>query len=441
MRILNAIPTPRSIAALALCGVVLALSSLSQVFETIFIVLAILTVASMIADGALAPGPETFTITRRFDPRMSLLEDNPIHLEITNRGRMPLRMQIRDCVPAYFRVDRRMLSVSMPPSSRQEVKYYLHPVARGDFSLDCLYVRTLGALGLVRIQWRIAERDVFKVYPNLIALRRYSILARRDRLALEGFKALRFKGQGSDFAELRDYLPDDDFRRIDWKTTARSGKLTVREYQTERSQNLFIMIDCGRLSSSYLGGHPRLDTMINAALMMAYVAIESGDKVGVAAFADDIRFFIPLGRGGVQRNRIIESLYNLQPTMVESDYAKAFNFVSAKIHRRSLVCLFADIVDSTASAPLLKHVLSMAPKHLPMMILMRDNDVESLANADARDETELFRKVSAQNLLLDRQVALSRFSQRGILALDLPPDKLSVEAVNGYLQLKARSLL
>jgi uncharacterized protein (DUF58 family) len=127
--------------------------------------------------------------------------------------------------------------------------------------------------------------------------------------------------------------------------------------------------------------------------------------------------------------------------MVESDYVKAFNYVAAKIHRRSLVCLFADIVDSTSSAPLLRHIGSLAPKHLPLMILMRDDDVEAIADAGAVDENDLFRKVSAQNLLLDRQVALNRLSQRGVLALDLPPDKLSVEAVNGYLQLKARSLL
>jgi len=441
MRIIDAIPTPRCIAALALCGIILALSGIAPVFGTIFIFALALALIAAITDGALAPGTRAFVIQRRFDPRMSLLEDNPIYLEITNRGNMPLRMQIRDEIPPFFRVDRRTLSVSLPPASRQEIKYYLYPVARGDFSLERFYVRTLGPFGLVRVGWSIPAVNHFKVYPNLIALRKYSLLAKRDRLTLEGFRALRLKGRGTEFAQLRDYLPDDDFRRIDWKTTARLAKPTVREYQIERSQNLFIMLDCGRLSSSHLGGHPRLDTMINAVLMIAYVALESGDRVGLAAFADDMKLFLPFGRGDMQLNRIIESLYDLQPAMVESDYAKAFNYIASKVHRRSLVCLFADIVDSTSSAPLLRHIESLAPKHLPLMILMRDNDVSTFASTPAKDDIELFRKVSAQNLLLDRRVALSRLSQRGVLALDLPPDKLSVEAVNGYLQLKARSLL
>jgi len=441
MRIINAILTPRGLAALALCGLVLVFSYLSDIFELIFYILVFIMIAALLADIALAPGPKAFKITRRFDTRMSLLEDNPVALEITNRGRLPVRMQIRDELPPHFRVDTRTISVVLPPSSRREVKYYLHPVARGDFALERIHVRTLGPLGLVRVGFIIPEVNKFKVYPNLIALRRYRLLAKKDRLTFEGFRALKLKGRGTDFAQLRDYLPDDDFRRIDWKSSARCNKLTVREYQIERAQNLFIMLDCGRLSSSHLGGHPRLDTMINAALMLAFVALQSGDRVGVLAFDDDIRLYLPFEKGNRQLNRIIESLYNLQPAMVESDYRKAFNYIATKVRRRSMVTLFADIIDSVSSAQLLANVQNLAPKHLPLMLLMRDDDVDIMSTERAEIPGELFRKVSAQNLLLDRRAALSKLTFRGVLALDLPPDKLSVEAVNGYLQLKARSLL
>jgi uncharacterized protein (DUF58 family) len=159
------------------------------------------------------------------------------------------------------------------------------------------------------------------------------------------------------------------------------------------------------------------------------------------AFSDDVKLYLPFERGDRQLNRIIESLYDLQPAMVESDYRKAFNYVATKVRRRSMVTLFADIVDSTSSRQLLLNVQNLAPKHLPLWVLMRDDDVEAMAEERAEIPGELFRKVSAQNLLLDRRVALNTLSQRGVLALDLPPDKLSVEAVNGYLQLKARSLL
>lgn len=441
MRIINAILTPRGIAALALVGIVLVFSYLSDIFELIFYILVFIMIAAFLADIALAPGPKAFRITRRFDPRMSLLEDNPVELEITNRGRLPVRMQIRDELPPHFRVDIRTISVVLPPNSRRDVKYYLHPVARGDFALERIHVRTLGPLGLVRVGFIIPEVNKFKVYPNLIALRRYRLLAKKDRLTFEGFRALKLKGRGTDFAQLRDYLPDDDFRRIDWKSSARRNKLTVREYQIERAQNLFIMLDCGRLSSSHLGGHPRLDTMINAALMLAFVALQSGDRVGLLAFDDDIRLYLPFEKGNRQLNRIIESLYNLQPAMVESDYRKAFNYVANKVRRRSMVTLFADIIDSVSSAQLLANVQNLAPKHLPLMLLMRDEDVDTISAERAEIPGELFRKVSAQNLLLDRRAALSKLTFRGVLALDLPPDKLSVEAVNGYLQLKARSLL
>ena len=441
MRVINAILTPRGIVVLTLCGIIFTLSYLSAAFEYIFYILLFMTVAAILADIALAPGPKIFRIRRRFDTRMSLLEDNPVTIEITNRGRLPLRMQIRDELPPHFRVDKRTIRTTLPPNSRREVKYYLHPVARGDFALKRIHVRTLGPLGLVWVGFIIPTINEFKVYPNLIALRRYTLLAKKDRLTFEGFRALKLKGRGTDFAQLRDYLPDDDFRRIDWKSTARRNKLTVREYQIERAQNLFIMLDCGRLSSSHLGGHPRLDTTINAALMLAFVALQSGDRVGLMAFADDIKLFLPFEKGNRQLNRIIESLYDLQPAMVESDYRKAFIYVATKVRRRSMVTLFADIVDLTSSKQLLRNVQNLTPKHLPLMVLMRDEDVEAMAKERAEIPGELFRKISAQNLLLDRRVALNTLTHRGVLALDLPPDKLSVEAVNGYLQLKARSLL
>ncbi len=441
MRVINTILTPRGIAALVFCGIVLTLGAVSPWFQTLFYIFFIFAASAIAADIALAPGPRSFVIQRTFDPRMSLLEDNPVHIEVTNRGRLPLKMQIRDELPPHFRVGEDTLYVNLPPASRKELKYYLYPVARGDFELRRIHLRVLGPLGLARVGFILPLRDPFKVYPNLIALRRYTLLAKKDRTSFEGFRALKLKGRGTDFAQLRDYLPDDSYHAIDWKSTARRNRLIVREYQIERSQNLFIMIDAGRLSSSHLGGHPRLDTVINAALMLAFVALEAGDRVGLLAFSDKIKLFLPFGKGDRQLNRIIESLYDLQPAMVESDYRRAFNYVAMKVRRRSMVALFADIADATSSAQLLRMVSSLAPKHLPLMIMMRDDDVSAMASMRAEDPGQLYRKASAQNLLLDRRVALNRLDQRGVLALDLPPDKLSVEAVNGYLRLKASSLL
>ena len=204
-----------------------------------------------------------------------------------------------------------------------------------------------------------------KVYPNLLEVRKYELLARRDQLFEIGLKNARRLGEGTEFERLRDYERDDDYRRINWPATARLHKPITTDYQPERSQSVIIMLDAGRLMTAPLGPLSKLDYAINTTLLLAYVAILRGDRVGLLTFADTVMGYWEPDKGRRQFLAILEALYKVQPQQVEADYMKAGAFLSAQRSKRSLVVLFTDIIDRRQADALVRGFGRLAPRHLP----------------------------------------------------------------------------
>ncbi|MGH2354827.1 MAG: DUF58 domain-containing protein, partial [Chloroflexota bacterium] len=291
--------------------------------------------------------------------------------------------------------------------------------------------------------------------PNLRQLRRFDLLARRGMMAEAGARASRVAGASTEFERLREYGPDDEFRRINWKATARRDKLIVNQLEAERSQNLIIMIDAGRLMAARVdapasdeaaalttgemtSGLAKLDYALNAALLLGYVGTLRGDRVALLAYVDGVRVYLPPARGRRAFLAMVQALYNLKPEPVEPDHGLAFAYLAARNLRRSLVVLFTDLADRETSTQLVAHLTRAARHHQVVCVTLGDPSVTRPAVARPADGQSLYEKMVAQRLLEERAGVLAALSHRGVVCLDTDADKLSPRLIETYLELKER---
>jgi uncharacterized protein (DUF58 family) len=267
------------------------------------------------------------------------------------------------------------------------------------------------------------------------------LLARRGRLQEAGLRASRRFGTGTEFESLREYQPDDDYRRINWKATARRGRPMTAEFETERSQNVLALLDAGRLMATEVGGLTKLDHALNTSLLLAYVAALRGDRVGLLAFGDRVLTYLPPRRGRHAFLAMLATLYNLAAEPVEPDFDRAFEFLAARQMRRSLLVLFTDLTDRDVSSALVQHLARLARQHLAVCVTLGDPAVLTAASATPSTTAAVYERVVAARLLEERAEVLSALRQRGAITLDVPADRLTVAVVNKYLELKARTRL
>ncbi len=379
-------------------------------------------------------------MVRRRDPQLSIGLANRVRLEIANPFRRPLRALLRDEVPASFDVDHRMLRIDVAPAASAAVEYAARPRHRGTFRFGDVHLRLRGPLDLVERQGRIAGTTPANVYPDLQEIRRYQVSLRRGLAYDAGQRRARVPGAGTIFERLREYGPDDDPRSISWTATARRGRPISVEYETERQQRVLVLLDAGRMMSSTLGDLTKLDHAVNTALMLAYVATAKGDEVGLLGFADDVRSYVVPRRGRKQFLRITEELRRLEVTTTEPDYRAAFEFLRAHSARRALVVLFTDLVDEDASRSLVAAVTRLAGNNLVLCCLLQDPQLAEVASGVPGSSTALYERIVAIEVLEARARALAVLRQRGVHTIDVPAERLTVAAIQRYLELKKRFL-
>lgn len=381
------------------------------------------------------------TVARESPEPLSLGAANLVSVRLRNCGAGRVRVLVRDRPPCELAHDCQPVSALLSPGEEVVARYRVTPRRKGDFEFGATGVRVWSPLGLLVAQELAPTQRRARVYPNLQAVRRWELLARRGRLQETGLRTTRYRGRGTEFESLRPYQPDDDSRHINWKATARRRQIITSQFEAERSQQVLLVLDAGRMMAGRLGEMTKLDFAINAALMSGYVAAAMGDRVGLLAFAQGVRCWLPPRRGRGQVFRLLEALYRLEPELVEPDYEAAFGYLALRQRRRSLVIVFTDLLDPDSSGALLRQLRALHPHHLVLCATLADAEVVGLARATPEETPQVYRKAVALQVLSDREAALAFLRQRGIQVVDAPADRLTPETINRYLQLKARSLL
>jgi uncharacterized protein (DUF58 family) len=397
--------------------------------------------AAAAADAFTIPRRSAFRIERSLTRVASLKFPHEVTLLVANLTDRSLTLRIRDDRPQEFVASPQQLLVTIAARSRATLVYHVTARRRGAFQLESVHLQ-------VTSRWRFWQRllsyplmSEVHVYPDMKQLSEYAILARTNRLSLMGVRRTRRIGQDHEFERLRDYTRDDNYKHMDWRATARRRRLTVKDYQSSQSQRLMFLLDCGRMMTNESMGLSLLDHAMNAALMLAYVALRQGDQVGVICFSDQVHSFVPPRSGLRQMNHLLHACFDRFPRLVESRYDQAFLYLATHCRKRSLVVLVTNLIDEVNALQVKQYLGNVVGRHLPLAVLLRDRQLFSAADAVQPEGAELYRAAAAAQILCWRQQVLNDLLHQGALVLDAYPDELTAPLVNRYLEVKARHLL
>jgi uncharacterized protein (DUF58 family) len=400
----------------------------------------VLMVVVLLADLATVPPRKWFACQREMGRIASLQKPHPVKLTVSNRSSRPLQAWVRDDIPLECRATPEQIALRLPPQSRVSIAYQLEAGRRGAFQMDAVFLRVTSRLKLWQRYLSFPAENALHVYPDMRQLSEYALLARTNRLSMLGVRRARRVGQDNEFERLRDYTLDDNYKHIDWRSTARRGKLTVKDFQVNQSQRVLLLLDCGRMMTNTAGGISLLDHALNAALMLGYVALHKGDSVGLLCFADEIERYVPPRGGMNQMNQLLHASFDRFPRLVESRYDQAFVYLNSRCRKRSLVILITNVIDEVNSNQLEQYLTRLVGRHLPLAVLLRDHGIFDAAAAP-HDDASLYRAAAASEIITWRRGVLADMERQGVLSLDVFPEQMTASLVNRYLEIKARHLL
>lgn len=413
-------PTPRAAVGLA------ALAALALVVPVPLVVLAVVVLAGVTLADALAV---------RADPSVSraltatLARGVPTPLEVHTETGASGRTRVRQPIPPDFDVE--------PAEADDRLEATMVPRRRGRHAVADPAVRLTGPLGLGR--WYHGGRGSSEVvvYPDLPAARRLAHAVRQGKLGAEGRRIRGPLGLGTDFESVREYVPDDDVRRINWRATARLGRPMTNQYRVDQNRDVICLVDTGRLMAAPLGDRTRLDAALDAVTAVAAVADEVGDRCGVVAFDAETRRNVRPRRAGAQA--VLEAVFDLESRPVDSDYELAFTAVARS--KRSFVLLITDLLDESAARPLLDAVPILARRHVVAVATVADPGVAELVGTVPANAFDVYAATVAHDVLDARALASARLARAGAEVVEAPPDAFSFACVSSYLRAKHRARL
>jgi uncharacterized protein (DUF58 family) len=389
-------------------------------------------------------GPADVSLEREPLPALSVGHTGQVSYRWANHTRRRARLRVREIRPDLLGGSQppRAVTVAVEGETREDLPVV--PERRGRETAGGFVVDSVGPLGLGRRRTRIALPWEVVVYPPLVSMRLRASVAQALRRREAGMRPIRQLGEGRLFESLREWVPGDDLRHIDWKATARRRKVITRQYEAERRQQVLLVLDLGRLMTADIaGGVARLDFAVQAALELAYAAAQHDDNVGIMAFADGVRHFVAPQRGRLGIRRVLDVLAVVESKLVEPDYPGAFRYLAARNRKRALTVLFTDVIDRFASDALVANVASLRPRHLPLAVTLRNPQLDAVAalRPPAGAPRDAFRKAAAEELLHAREEALGHMRRAGVLVIDVAPERAAQAVVTKYLDLKRRGTL
>ncbi len=379
--------------------------------------------------------------TRTIQQTASLAKPHLVKLTIHNFSNHPWLVQVRDDVSDILQATPSKHQIALPKRMSVETEYTIRPLRRGSYMLERIYLRRFSFARFWFAQQKIEAASQLNVYPDMQQLAEYAILAKTNRLSLIGVRNTRRIGQDNNFERLRDYNQDDNFKHIDWRSTARRNRLTVKQFQSDQSQRVMFLLDCGRMMSNEHNQLSFVDHALNAILMLSYVALTQGDSVGMLAFSDRVHSYVPLRGGRSQMNRLLHAGFDRFAEIVPSRFDQAFMHFNANCRRRSMVFLITNVVDEVSAIEVTNYLSNLSHRHLPVLALLRDNRIFDAADHPDPDDSVLYRCAAASQIILWRAELIQRIQHSGVLAIDAFPNDLVSPMVNQYLEAKAKHRL
>jgi len=381
-------------------------------------------------------------VKRELPEQLSNSDQNKVMLHISNNYPFVITLRIIDELPKQLQQRNFYLHARMKANEDDTLTYYVRPTERGEYFFNNINVFMKSPLGLV-VRRKISEATkMVKVLPSFFSLRKYELLAYSNQLAEAGNRKIRKIGHSLEFEQIKEYVSGDDIRSINWKATGRKGgQLMVNNYTDEKSQQVYCIIDKGRVMKMPFDGLTLLDYAINATLILSRVALVKQDKAGLISFSENIGEFLPADHKAIQMNNILQLLYNQQTKFLESDYEKLYALIRTRITQRSLIILFTNFESLSALKRQLPYIRGIARNHLLLVVFFENTSLGQLTRSDVKDIEGLYIKTIAEKFEYEKRLIVKELQQVGIATILTAPQHLTVNIVNKYLEIKARQAI
>lgn len=378
---------------------------------------------------------------RNMDTRFSNGDDNSVRLRIENNYPFAVQAKVIDEVPFIFQLRHLEFGLSLKAHEGKTITYKLRPTQRGQYEFGHIRVFVQTPLGLLSRRYTCGQPMAVKVYPSFKHLSHYEFLAISHHLTEQGIKRMHRVGNNTEFEQIKDYVPGDDFRHINWKATARRARLMTNVYQEERAQQIVNLIDKGRTMQQSFNGMTYLDDAINASLALSYIAMKREDKAGLGVFSAQLDTFVPPSRSSSQLHLLLENLYKEHNLLAESDFSALVSHLDRQLNKRSLLILYTNFADMAAMRRQLPYLLQLNRRHRLLVVFFEDCEMKDFITTKSHTVADDYEHVIAEKYLYEQRLIVSTLKQYGIMSLLTQPQQLSVNIINKYLDLKHQGLL
>ncbi|WP_291528338.1 DUF58 domain-containing protein [Bacteroides sp. UBA939] len=373
---------------------------------------------------------------RQCASRFSNGDENAVKIRVESSYPHPVSVEVIDEIPFVFQRRDINFRMSLQSNEGKTISYHLCPTRRGVYGFGRIRVFVFGRIGLFSRRYTCGDALDVKVYPSYLMLHRYELLAMSDNLKELGIKRIRRVGHHTEFEQIKEYVKGDDYRTINWKASARRHELMVNVYQDERSQQIYSVIDKGRIMQQAFRGMTLLDYAINASLVLSYVAMRKEDKAGLVTFNERFDTFIPASRQPGHMQILLENLYAQQTTFGETDFSSLYVHLNKNIHKRSFLVLYTNFSGMDSMNRQLTYLQQLNQRHRLLVVFFEDADLKEYIATPAKDTEGYYRHVIAEKFAFEKRLIVSALKQHGIYSLLTTPENLSIGVINKYLEMK-----
>lgn len=379
--------------------------------------------------------------SRKLPEKLSNGDENPIAIHLKNEYTFDVSLKIIDEIPFQFQVRDFEVNRKLNRNSKDQFQYFLRPTERGEYAFGNLNVYASSPLRLVSRRFTFDENQMLPTYPSFIQLRKYDLMAFSNNLFQYGVKKIRRIGHTMEFEQIKEYVPGDDIRTLNWKATAKRNQLMVNQFQDEKSQNVYMIIDKGRTMKMPFNGLSLLDYSINASLALSNVILKKQDKAGMFTFSKKIENRVVAERRQSQMRLIMEALYNVKTDFFESDFSRLYVDIKKNINQRSLIILYTNFETVDGLHRQLPYLKGIAKNHLLVVVFFNNTELNQLIQKKITDVQDVYDQTIAEKFAFEKRLIVSELKKYGIYSVLTQPEHLTLDTINKYLEIKSRGIL
>ncbi len=398
-------------------------------------------VVLVLVDSVLLFKQKGLDATRILPEKLSNGDDNPIEITLKNSYNFNVQLKLIDEMPFQYQKRDFEIDTKLDKLTDKKITYTLRPLERGEYHFGNLNVYASSPIGLLTRRFQFAKDAMVPNYPSFLQLKKYMLIAFSNRIFEFGLKKIRRIGHTMEFEQIKDYVQGDDIRNINWKATAKRSQLMVNQFQDERSQPIYSVIDKGRAMKMPFDGLSLLDYAVNATLVISNVALKKQDKAGMFAFSRKVANKVVAERRPSQMNQIMETLYNLDTDFSESDFSRLYVDIKRSLNQRSLLLLYTNFETLDALHRQLPYLQAIAKNHVLVVIFFENTELDKLTQKESRNTFDIFEKTIAEKFVFEKKLIINELQKHGIQSILTAPEDLTLNTINKYLEIKARGII